>query len=156
MQCNYKCNSLVTSFPSYQVSIFIHMDSVHFSAFSLRNPPCVIARAASRISRSSGVVWRRQPSISQESAPAPNKIGRKGGKGEILWAHTCATVSSRPRERCVQSLVSIGSEMWICIRYKQTFIFIYKILAGVPGVARDEKLRKQIFEITWRDKGWIG
>jgi hypothetical protein len=38
----------------------------------------------------------------------------------------------------------------------QTFIFIYTILAGVPGIARDEKLRKQIFEITWRDKGWIG
>jgi len=32
----------------------------------------------------------------------------------------------------------------------------YNILAGVPGVARDEKLRKQIFEIAWRDKGWIG
>jgi len=32
----------------------------------------------------------------------------------------------------------------------------YCILAGVPGVARDEKLRKQIFEMTWRDKGWIG
>jgi len=50
--------------------------------------------------------------------------------------------------------------MWICIRYKQTYkqtiIFIYKILAGVPGVARVEKLLKQIFEITWRDKGWIG
>jgi len=30
------------------------------------------------------------------------------------------------------------------------------ILAGVPGIARDEKLRKQMFEITWRDKGWIG
>jgi hypothetical protein len=30
------------------------------------------------------------------------------------------------------------------------------ILAGVPGVARDEKLRKQIFEIACRDKGWIG
>jgi hypothetical protein len=29
-------------------------------------------------------------------------------------------------------------------------------LAGVPGVARDDKLGKQIFEITWRDKGWIG
>ena len=39
---------------------------------------------------------------------------------------------------------------------QQTFIFIYKILAWVPGVARDEKLRKQIFEITWRDNGWIG
>jgi hypothetical protein len=30
------------------------------------------------------------------------------------------------------------------------------ILAGVPDVAWDEKLRKEIFEITWRDKGWIG
>jgi hypothetical protein len=30
------------------------------------------------------------------------------------------------------------------------------ILAGVPGVARDENLRKQIFEIAWRDEGWIG
>jgi hypothetical protein len=29
-------------------------------------------------------------------------------------------------------------------------------LPGVPGVARDEKLRKQIFEITWRDRVWIG
>ena len=32
---------------------------------------------------------------------------------------------------CMQSLVPIGSETWICIRckqtYKQTFIFIYKI-----------------------------
>ena len=54
--------------------------------------------------------------------------------GEILWVHTYPTTSSRPRGRCVQSLVPIGSEMWICIRYKhtnkQTFIFIYKINAG--------------------------
>jgi len=91
------------------------------------------AHAASRIKRSSGVVWRRQPSTAHESAPAPDKIGRKGGKGEILWAHTYPTVSSRPRGRCVQSLVPISSEMWICIRYKQTykqtfiFIYIYKI-----------------------------
>jgi len=34
--------------------------------------------------------------------------------------------------------------------------YLYRTLAGVPGVAQDEKLRKQIFEITWRDKGWIG
>jgi len=32
----------------------------------------------------------------------------------------------------------------------------YDELAGVPGFARDEKLRKQIFEITWRKKVWIG
>ena len=72
-------------------------------------------------------MWRRQQSTARRSAPAPDKIGQKGGKGEILWAHTYPTVSSRPRGRCVQSLVPIGSEMWICIRYKQTCIFIYKI-----------------------------
>jgi len=54
-------------------------------------------------------VWRRQPSTHLESAPAPDKIGRKGVKGEILWAHTYPTVSSRPRGKCVQSLVPIGS-----------------------------------------------
>jgi hypothetical protein len=43
-------------------------------------------------------------------------------------------------------------------RSKGTFFsyYIYAELAGVPDVARDEKLRKQIFEIAWRDKGWIG
>ena len=34
-------------------------------------------------------------------------------------------------------------------------ILYYIILAGVPGVARDEKLQKQIFEIAWTDKSWI-
>jgi hypothetical protein len=67
-----------------------------------------------------GVVWLRQLCTACDSAPAPDKIGRKGGKGEIMWAHTYPTVSSRPRGRYVQSLVPIGSEMWICIRYKQT------------------------------------
>jgi hypothetical protein len=32
----------------------------------------------------------------------------------------------------------------------------YYVLARVPGVARDEKLRKQVFEITWREKDWVG
>jgi len=69
-----------------------------------------------------GAVWRRQPSTVHESEPAPDKIGRKG---EILGAHTHPTVSSRPRGRCVQSLVPIGSEMWICIRYKHIYSFLY-------------------------------
>jgi len=69
-------------------------------------------------------VWCGQPSTARESAPAPDKIGRKGGKGGILWAHTYPTVSSRPRGRCVQSLVPIGSEMWICIRYKHSFLYV--------------------------------
>jgi hypothetical protein len=46
--------------------------------------------------------------------------------GQILWAHTYATVSSKPRGRRVQCLVPIGSEMWIYIRYKQTNIQTYK------------------------------
>jgi hypothetical protein len=29
---------------------------------------------------------------------------------------------------------------------------LYNKLEGVSGVAQEEKLRKQIFEITWRDK----
>jgi hypothetical protein len=56
------------------------------------------------------------------------KKGPKGRRGQDFWAHTYPTVSSRPRGSRVQSLVQIGSEMWICIRYKQTFIFIYKII----------------------------
>ena len=55
MQCNYKCNSLFTSFPSHQVSIFTHMHSVHFSAFSMHYHSArhvrdvATTRAASRI-----------------------------------------------------------------------------------------------------------
>ena len=64
-------------------------------------------------------------------------------KDQILWVHTYHKTSSRRRGRRVQSLVEIGSEMWICIRYrkdgnkltnkqkrtKNHFIFIYKILS---------------------------
>jgi hypothetical protein len=52
-------------------------------------------------------------------------------KGKMLWVHTYSTTSSRPRGRCVQSLVQIDSKMWICVSSiltnKQTFIFVYKI-----------------------------
>jgi hypothetical protein len=46
----------------------------------------------------------------------PMKI-EKVEKGQTFSDHT---VSSRRRGRSVQSMVQIGSEMWICIRYKQT------------------------------------
>jgi hypothetical protein len=52
-------------------------------------------------------------------ARSPENNG-KGKKGQTLWVHIYTTVSSRPRGRRVQSLVQIGSEMWICIRYKHT------------------------------------
>ena len=50
----------------------------------------------------------------------PTKKVKKVEKGQTFSDHTYPTVSSRRRGRCVQSLVQIGSEMWICIRYKQT------------------------------------
>jgi len=50
----------------------------------------------------------------------PTKKEPKGRRGQEFWVHTYPTVSSRPRARRVQSLVQIGSEMWICISSIQT------------------------------------
>jgi len=50
----------------------------------------------------------------------PTMEVKKVEKGQTFSDHTYPTVSSRRRGRCVQSLVQIDSEMWICIRYKQT------------------------------------
>jgi hypothetical protein len=63
---------------------------------------------------------RRQQFRAEDSAPAPDEEGHKGRKAQTFSDYTYPAVSSRPRGRCVQSLVQIGSEMWICIRYKQT------------------------------------
>ena len=62
---------------------------------------------------------RRQPFRAEDSALVPDE-GQKGKKGQTFLDHTYPRVSSRPRGRCVQSLVQIGSEMWIYIRYKLT------------------------------------
>jgi len=58
---------------------------------------------------------RRQPFRAEDSAPAPDKVGQKGRKVENVSDHTYPTVYSRPRGRCLHSLVEIGSEMWICV-----------------------------------------
>jgi len=115
MQCNCKCNSLVTSFPSHQVSIFTHTHSIHFSAFSLHNPPCLTSHQHASRHGYNAVA------VQYGAGTRSGQIGWKGGKGEILWAHTYPTVSSRPQGRCVQSFVPISSEMWICKGYKQTY-----------------------------------
>jgi len=51
---------------------------------------------------------------------------------------TIHTLRSLPdqRGRCVQSLVQIGWEMWIFIRYKQIFSFIYKMLHAAILITR--------------------
>jgi hypothetical protein len=63
---------------------------------------------------------RRQPFRAEDSALVTDEEGRKGRKGQTFSDHTCPTVSFRQTGRYVQSLVQIGSEMWICIRYKET------------------------------------
>jgi hypothetical protein len=50
----------------------------------------------------------------------PTRKVKKVENGQTFSDHKYPTVSSRRRGRYVQSLVQIGSEMWTCIRYKQT------------------------------------
>jgi hypothetical protein len=80
------------------------------------------------------------------------EIDEKGQKGKPLWVHTHPRVSYKPRGRCVQSLVQIGSEMWICIRYKHThklrFRFIYKIQVTQYG---DSGSDRWFTSCLWRD-----
>jgi hypothetical protein len=49
----------------------------------------------------------------------PTKKVKKVEKGQTFSDHSYTTVSSRTRGKCVQNLVQIGSEMWICVRYKK-------------------------------------
>jgi hypothetical protein len=68
----------------------------------------------------------RWPFHAMDSALGPNEEGQEGRKGQTFLDHTHPSVSSRQRGRCVQSLVQIGSEMSICIRYKQTNFQLYQ------------------------------
>jgi hypothetical protein len=83
----------------------------------------------------------------------------KRSKGLKFWVHTYPTVSSSPTGSCVQSLVQIGSEMWICIRYehththKLTFSFIYKIHTDNYMLLKSSSLSKMDLnfnaQVTW-------
>jgi len=131
------------------------MHSVHFSAFRMHYPHCKTLPVRTRNCRLlqrhfrdvtltpvritditlSRMTCAGSHSLPRIRYPLPDEEGQKGRKGQIFSDHAYSTVSSRPRGRCVQSLVQIGLEMWICIRLKQTnkqtnkqtFSFIYKI-----------------------------
>jgi len=148
--CNCNCSSLLTSFLSHQVSIFTHMHSVHFSALSIHYPQCKTLPVRTCKCR---LLDHGYNAVTDDCWAVSHLVPRilhwllteeveKVEKGQILWVHTYPTTPSRPRGRCVQSLVQIGSEMWICIRNKQTnkqkrtknhFIFVYtrRLLHGV-------------------------
>jgi hypothetical protein len=93
-----------------------------------RTPPvrrrkCLLECHACDVTRTrSGImdIMRQQPSSAQHRAHAHEKEGEKGRRGKKFWVHTYPTVSSRPRGWCMQSLVEISSEIWICIRYNHT------------------------------------
>jgi hypothetical protein len=54
---------------------------------------------------------RRRPFRAEDMALAPDEEGPKVRKVQTFSDHIYPTVSSRPRGRCVHSLVQIGSEM---------------------------------------------
>jgi hypothetical protein len=129
MQRNYKYNLLFTFFPCHQVSVFTHMHSLRvFNAFRTAHvTPVTSQQDASHHGYNaragecdlcwplSSKLWRRQPFTAYEVALALDKIGRKGGKIEILWVHIYSTTPSRAK---------FGSKMCIFISSIQTFIFI--------------------------------
>jgi hypothetical protein len=89
-------------------------------ADDLPRQPSSVGWLLSRQPSSVGWLLRRQPSSILESALARDKEGQKCREGETFWVHTYPTVCSRPWRRYVPSLVQIGSEIWICMRYKLT------------------------------------
>ena len=88
----------------------------------------------------------RQPHCAQDSALVPHRRGRK--ESNVVGPYIHHTTSSIRRGKRVQSLVEIGSEMWICIRYKERgtnkrtkthFIFISNICKILWFIVLNEK-----------------
>jgi hypothetical protein len=123
MQCNCKCNSLFTSFPSHQVSIFTHMHSIHFSVFSVHYPQCT-----SRLWRHTNTC--RIMDITQyQGTMVPAAIfcawigtcsrqnwSKRWESWNIVGPYIAYNLLQTKGEMCAK----FGSETWICISYIQT------------------------------------
>jgi hypothetical protein len=139
MQCNCKCNSLVISFPSHQVPISTHTLFIHFSAFSLHNPPLSVTsnqharhheyyEVAGQCGDSSHYCTRICTHSRENSS-------KRWERWNVVGPYISYGLFQTTGKTCAEFWVPIGAEMWICIRYKltcihtyiQTFIFIYKI-----------------------------
>jgi hypothetical protein len=117
------------------------MHSVHFPALSMHYPQCKTLPVRKQKCR---LLHHGYNAVADDSWAGSRLVPgflhwllrEEVEKGQILWVHTYPTASSRPKRRRVQSLVEIGSEMWICIRYKQTktnkkhFSFIQGVTGG--------------------------
>jgi hypothetical protein len=74
---------------------------------------CLLERDVRDVTRPrSGMtdITRQQPCSAWHLAHAREKEGEKGRKDQEFPVHIYPTFSSRPRGRCVQRLVQIGSE----------------------------------------------
>ena len=111
------------------------MHSVLFSALSTRYTQCKalavrtrncrllcrgwllaqMSSARSRIKRCRNDSWAGSHVVPRLLHWILTEEVEKIEKCQILWVHTYHTTSSRRKGRRVQSLVEIGSEMWICI-----------------------------------------
>ena len=79
-----------------------------------------VSSARSRIKRCHNESWTGSHVVPRILHSILTEEGENVEKGQILWVHAYRKTSSRRRGRRVQSSVEVGSEMWICIRYKQT------------------------------------
>ena len=160
MQCNCKFNSLVTSIPSHQVSIFTHTYSVHFSAFSLHNPLCVTSHQHTPhhgYEHSGGSV-----ALAAIYCPLVGILSRQNRpKRWERWNIVGPYIPHglfQTKGRRVQSLVPIGSEMWICISYKQTYIHTNKhssLYIRYTFVQQTEHAGSRSQGTSWLPFGWI-
>ena len=120
------------------------MHSVHFSAFFMYYPQCTTPPVRTRNCR---LLQRHFRDVTLTPARITDitlsRMTHAGSHFVPRIRHPLPTVVKRVKkvehfrtiytlrplpdqgERCVQSLVEIGSEMWICIMYKQTSSFMY-------------------------------
>jgi len=132
----YNCDAIAIAIHySLPVSSGFHIYTHAFR--SLLHVVCALPTVQDTSKRKCHLLHHRYNAVTDDSLAGSHLVLRilhwllteKFKKGQILWVHTYPMTSSRPRGRCVQSLVQIGLEMWICTSSihtnKQTFIFIY-------------------------------
>jgi len=140
MQCNCKCNSLVTSLPSHQVSIFTHVHSVHFSAFSLHNSMCVTSHQHAPHHGYNAVAG----SVAQAAiycARIGTRSQQNRSKRWVRWNIVGPYIPYGLFQTTGKTCAKFGSDRFRNVDLykvqtnietnKQTFIFIYKIIKYV-------------------------
>jgi hypothetical protein len=151
MQYNCKCNSLVTSFPSHQVSIFTHTHSVHFSAFSLHNLPCVTSHKHTPHHGYNAVAVQRG-SVASAGIYCVQICIRSGQNRPKMWERWNIVGPYIPYglfQTTGEMCAKFGSDrfrnvnLYMVQTNIQTFIFIYKILIMLSTVLKELNVKSR-------------